>query len=55
MCFIILLSVVTFSNAYQCMFKQNLDPTIDVCRTISPYTYLAKLDNIESSSADIEE
>lgn len=53
MYFIILSLTFSLSNAYQCMSKQNLDPTIDVCRTILPYTYLAKLDNIESSSADI--
>lgn len=53
MFWIFLTLYVGISAGYQCLPKNDLDPTIDSCWTITPYPVLAKLDSSETQSADI--
>ncbi len=51
MLFIIIVLNCVFG--YQCISRDNLDATIDTCKSIIPYSPLAKLDNLEMSGVSI--
>lgn len=52
-CLVLLLFDITIVAGYQCILRDDLDGTIDTCKSIMPYSSLAQLSDSETTSVDV--